>query len=101
MSAMGDEPLDNPLDDLDDLDDDQLSLAALELAKRAATDGVDDDLLARAQAMAAQVRQRLATADDDAARTLTDAQLDVDWVRSRCSLPTSTRLHWFLEERST
>jgi hypothetical protein len=32
-------------------------------------------------------------------KALTDALLDLDWIRSKCMLPTSTRLHWYLEEQ--
>jgi hypothetical protein len=81
-------------------DIDRLSAAAFHAAKEAAVSGVTPELRERVDRLVVEIDRLRRGADDPRVeQQLADAVLDVDWVRSNCMLPTSTRLHWFLEEQ--
>lgn len=85
-----------------ELEAQKLSAAAFELAKKVAAgkgDGVSEEDRGEANRLVALVREMQPTAEaPSASSALADAKLDLDWIRSGCCLPTSTRLHWFLQE---
>ena len=77
----------------------QLSATSLDLAKEVASQGGSPERQARADQLAAAIDDLRADAGSpDLETVLTDAVLDVDWIRSGCKLPTSTRLHHILED---
>jgi hypothetical protein len=81
----------------------KLSMAAFQLAQKVAAggNGVAPEDREEANRLVAQVKEMQAATAAAAASTataLTDAKLDLDWIRSSCTLPTSTRLHWYLKE---
>ena len=67
----------------------QLSASSLELAREVASEGASPERRARADQLAAGIDSLRADAPSPELETvLTDAVLDVDWVRSGCMLPT-------------
>jgi hypothetical protein len=77
-----------------------LSAQAFELAKRVAAQAPTEAHVAEASTLADQVvGMQTPDAPPSVSKALTDALLDLDWIRSKCMLPTSTRLHWYLEEQ--
>ena len=76
-----------------------LSAQAFELAKQVASEEPSETHVAEASTLADQVvGMHTPDAPASVSKALTDALLDLDWIRSKRMLPTSTRLHWYLEE---
>ncbi|MBW3602278.1 MAG: hypothetical protein KY434_06210 [Actinobacteria bacterium] len=76
----------------------RLNREAFEIAKAAADEGVTPEIRGRADQIAEQIKALRAEGNADES-LLTDAYLDVNWVRSNCTLPSSTRVHWYLEDK--